>query len=147
MSHFPLFHRCLSQRRVTGPTPQSGLRAEPGAQTGTLCICLAALRGVAWDISVSSPRLPNPSCRHLVLDDECFYTSHPTRKQNLFESCVTGFSRISSFQNPPVSLAPSNYHLNFPICSSLCTMQSLGQRDLPPGFCCLGLGQGRWSPS
>lgn len=110
-------------------------------------MCSEASLCTAWDGSVSSSRLLNPPVDIWCLEDEWFYTSHSIRKQNLLESCITGFTRISSFSESTCSFSPSNYHLNFPICSSLCTMQTLGPKGLSArGLGSLGMGWGGWSP-
>lgn len=82
----------FSQRGGTGSTPQSWL-------------CAAAPVCMPWAFCVFSPRLLNPPCRHLV-PASWFYTSHSTRKQNLFESCFRFFQnfqffRIHLFPLPP----------------------------------------------
>lgn len=122
----------LAQSGVTGPTPQSWLQAELGLNW-TPHLCSGALCCIAWDISVSSPCVQTRPVGIWCLGGEWFYTSHSTRKQHLFESCVTGFPRISSVLESTCSPCPQQLPLRFPICRFLCATQSTGQRDLPLG--------------
>lgn len=113
MSSFSFVSQMLIPEKGDWPSPTelavhgAGRRLRP-------CTPAWPLRAAWPGASVSSPRLPNPSCGHSVLDGEWFYTSHPTRKQTLSESRVTGFSRISSFQNPPVPPWPQQLPFEFP---------------------------------
>lgn len=77
-------------------------------------MCSEASLCTAWDGSVSSSRLLNPPVDIWCLEDEWFYTSHSIRKQNLLESCITGFTRISSFSESTCSFCPQQLPFEFP---------------------------------
>lgn len=132
---------------MTGPTPQSGLQAELGLDTGPTCASrCTTLHCLGCPCLLS--QASTPSLQAFGAWVSVFIPATLLESKICLKAVLQVFPELPVLQNPPAPLSSGNYHLNFLVCSFLCTMQSLGPKGPSTReFGSLGLVQGRWNPS
>ena len=112
---------------------------------------------ITWNVSISSPRFPDPPWRHWGLDDVCFsfylfiFLMYVFILATLLEdkiclkTCVTVFSRIGNFSESTCSACPQ--HLMFGFLSLQLPLYHAftGSKGPPPSQPDLRQGPQEWS--